>query len=604
MAENVDTVAANDAEQRAAEAEAADAQAGAPDTADDPDTADRELADAERLTSAPREDDDVQVVAGEPVGIGVLGWARWFWRQLTSMRTALVLLFLLSLAAIPGSLIPQTSANAIRAQEFLHRHRTLGPLYQKLGLFHVFSSVWFSAVYILLFVSLAGCILPRSWQFVGVLRAKPPGAPRRLDRLPVYATWRTGAGQDEVLAAAERVLRRRRFRAHTARAAVSSEKGYLREAGNLLFHISLFGLLVAVAVGHLWNASGSALVIQGQGFSNTLTEYDDFKSGKLFDSDDLKPFGFTLKSFDATYATSGSERGSARSFAAHISYWNGDQSKEKPATVTTNHQLVVDGYKVYLNGHGYAPKITVRDGKGQVAYHGAVPCLPQDTNLTSSCAIKVPDAQGKNGKSDQLGFSGIFTPTAKIDPVRGMYSDFPADKDPAMFLTAFHGDLGMESGLPQNVYQLDTTHLKQFKDAKGNPLKAPLVPGSTLKLPNGAGSITFDGVDQWANFQISKQPGNSTALASAALAILGLVGSLFIRRRRVWVRATPGEGSTTVEVAGLARGESSRIAEELGDIAAELQADAPPAPGPDPAPEAAARTKTQTQHPTEQDPKE
>src|SRR5215472_17434993 len=35
------------------------------------------------------------------------GWLRWFWRQLTSMRTALILLFLLALASVPGSVLPQ-----------------------------------------------------------------------------------------------------------------------------------------------------------------------------------------------------------------------------------------------------------------------------------------------------------------------------------------------------------------------------------------------------------------------------------------------------------------------------------------------------------------
>lgn len=117
---------------------------------------------------------------------------RWTWRQLTSMRVALILLFLLSLAAVPGSLVPQTSVDEIKAQNFKDAHTTVAPLYEKLGLFNVYSSVWFSAIYILLFVSLAGCIVPRSWQFVGQLRAKPrrrratspgsrrtrPGAPR------------------------------------------------------------------------------------------------------------------------------------------------------------------------------------------------------------------------------------------------------------------------------------------------------------------------------------------------------------------------------------------------------------------------------------------
>lgn len=93
------------------------------------------------------------------------------------MRVALILLFMLSLGAIPGSLIPQTGADALKVESFKAAHKTLGPLYERLGLFHVYSSVWFSAIYILLFVSLIGCIVPRTWQFVGQLRSRPPGAP-------------------------------------------------------------------------------------------------------------------------------------------------------------------------------------------------------------------------------------------------------------------------------------------------------------------------------------------------------------------------------------------------------------------------------------------
>lgn len=124
-----------------------------------------------QLSTAPREE------APNLPSLGVIGWARWFWRQLTSMRVALLLLLLLSLGAIPGSLIPQDGVDAMKVEEFRDNHDILAPVYDKLGLFHVYSSVWFSAIYILLFVSLIGCIVPRTWQFVGQLRGRPPRAP-------------------------------------------------------------------------------------------------------------------------------------------------------------------------------------------------------------------------------------------------------------------------------------------------------------------------------------------------------------------------------------------------------------------------------------------
>ena len=147
------------------------------DLGSDPSSEQRELAAAERLTSAPATDTNDSGSGGEGddvVGIGVVGWLRWGWRQLTSMRTALILLFLLSLAAVPGSLVPQTSASEINVQNFHANHKLLAPLFDKLDMFDVYGSFWFSAIYILLFISLLGCIIPRTYQFVGVLRAKPP----------------------------------------------------------------------------------------------------------------------------------------------------------------------------------------------------------------------------------------------------------------------------------------------------------------------------------------------------------------------------------------------------------------------------------------------
>lgn len=245
--------------------------------------------------------------------LGVIGWARWFWRQLTSMRVALLLLLLVALGAIPGSLIPQSGTDATKVADFVKNNPTLGDVYDKLGLFHVYSSVWFGAIYILLFVSLIGCIIPRTWQFVGQIRSRPPGAPKRLTRLPAHTTWRTGAEPEQVREAALTLLKKRRFRAHLAGDNVAAEKGYLREVGNLAFHIALIVMLTAFAWGQLFKSEGNKLVVEGDGFANTLTQYDDFKSGNLFSTDDLVPFSFTLNKFTGTYETSGPNTGTPAS---------------------------------------------------------------------------------------------------------------------------------------------------------------------------------------------------------------------------------------------------------------------------------------------------
>lgn len=550
------------------------------------DEARREEAAGAQLSTAPREE-----LTGGPT-LGIIGWVRWFWRQLTSMRVALILLFLLSLASIPGSLIPQRMVDDLKVETWKENNEFWAPIFEKLQLFDVYSSVWFSAIYILLFVSLIGCIVPRTWQFVGQLRSRPPGAPGRLTRMPAYTTWRTDADPEQVREAALGLLKRRRFRAHVVGDAVAAEKGYLREAGNLIFHISLIVMLLAFAAGQLFKSEGGKLIIEGDGFANTLTQYDDFRSGTLYDRDNLDPFWFDLKSFDATYERTGPQKGTARTFEASVR-WGKPGGKEQDAVIKVNEPLDVDGTKVHLLAHGYAPVVTVRDGRGKIVVDKLpVPLLPVDGMITSSGAIKVLDGYtDKNGKKDQLGFKAWFVPTFGGHEVSSMFSQFPGLDFPVLALNAYRGPISSGSGIPQNVYQLDTAKLEQFKDEKGEIFKQLLLPGETMTLPNGAGSITFEkDIKEWASFQISEQPGTGWALAGAVAAIVGLAASLFVQRRRVWVRVTTGkDGVTVVEMAGLGRSESPKLPEELGALALRLYEQAPPAAEPEPESEAGSK---------------
>jgi cytochrome c biogenesis protein len=115
------------------------------------------------------------------------------------MRTALLLLLLLALAAVPGSVVPQADVAAVQVSRWKEAHPDLAPVYERLGLFSVYDSPWFSAIYLLLMVSLVGCILPRTAVYVRSLRAAPPRAPRNLGRLPAYAGRDSDEPPDVVL---------------------------------------------------------------------------------------------------------------------------------------------------------------------------------------------------------------------------------------------------------------------------------------------------------------------------------------------------------------------------------------------------------------------
>ena len=535
--------------------------------------------------------------AAEPPPLRPLELARWAWRQLTSMRVALFLLFLLAVVAIPGSIVPQREANPLAASDWAQRNPGLVPWAERLGLFDVYSTPWFSAVYLLLMISLVGCIAPRLRQHARALRATPPAAPRRLDRMPAHRSWTTTASTEAVLDVAEAALRERRFRVQRGpdvRAAAGSgvgealaaERGYLKETGNLVFHISLVLVLVAVAVGSMFGYRGTVLVVEGSGFANSPIQYDGLSAGSAFDVGDLPPFALTVDSFEMSFVPAGPAMGTPDEFVAEVTLEPSPGAPTQQREIRVNTPLAVDGTLVHLLNPGYAPAVTVRDGAGEVVFTGPVPFLPQDASFTSTGVVKVPQAD-----TPDLGLQGIFLPTGVIGP-NGPESLYPGLANPVLVLNAWQGDLGLDDGVVQSVYRLDTDAMTQLSE-DGEPFRAALEPGQTAQLPDGAGSVTFDGVTTWVNLQVSRNAGKELALAGALLAVLGLLPTLFVRRRRVWVRVRladataaaarsdaaeqpggqpPGPRVTVVEVAGLDRVESGEdLAAELTDLQAAIE---------------------------------
>jgi len=497
---------------------------------------------------------------------------RWCWRQLTSMRTALVLLLLLALAAVPGSLIPQENVDSLKTSNWQKAHETLTPIYAKLGLFDVYGAPWFAAIYILLMLSLVGCILPRLFVYWRGLRAQPPATPMRLTRLPDSASYVTGESADEVLTRARALLRKRRYRLRKEGegASVSAERGYLREAGNLVFHLSILIVLVGFAMGSLFGYKGGVIVNVGSqyGFTNQMTQYDDFDPGSLFTASSLDDFDFSIDKFDVSWLDSGPRAGMAKGFQSHLTYRDGD-GPEKTYDLRVNHPLSIGGTEVFLIGHGYAPVITVRDGQGNVAYSGPTVFLPQDSSFVSFGVVKAQYA-----KPEGIGLNAMFYPyevTVHGDPVN-LTGDIGDGKHAVLSFQAWKGDLNQSAG-PQSVYQLDTSKATQVTAPGGKAFNLHV--GQTVKLPNGLGSVTFDKIERWNKLQISKQPGKRIALGGVCLALLGLLGSLFIRPRRVWVRARDTEDGTLVEVAALDRSGGGDTAAVVEGLVASLRGQSP-----------------------------
>lgn len=509
----------------------------------------------------------------QPV-LGPGGWARWTWRQVTSMRTALMLLLLLAVAAVPGSVWPQRSVDPVAVNQYLRENPGLAPWLDRLSLFDVYSSPWFAAIYLLLMVSLVGCIVPRARQHWHALRAEPPRAPRHLQRLPAHRHTQVAAGTEEVVDAARRVLRRRRFRLRPVDPSrpgeVSAEAGYLRETGNLLFHVSLLGVIVSVAAGHLWGWRGEVILPEGATFTSSVSRYDTIEAGPWVDESEISPFALTLDRLDVAFETEagGAQFGAPRQFDATVTTRAAPDAEPQVQELAVNHPITFSGTSVFLLGNGYAPVITVRDAEGTVLYRQATPFLPQDNTYTSTGAVKVAGAE------PELGFYGAFLPTLRFDEELRPVSAFPDLADPALVVGLYEGDLFPE-GRAQSVYTLDVSAMDQVLADNGDVAGLVLRPGETAQLPEGRGSVTLEEVVRWGGLVARHDPGRLPVLIWSSVLLAALVTMLTVRRRRVFVRVGPATGGTgrhtEVTVAGLAKGVDpgldaavERLADEIG----------------------------------------
>ncbi|WP_460828946.1 cytochrome c biogenesis protein ResB [Nocardioides hungaricus] len=460
------------------------------------------------------------------------------------MRTAVILLCLLALTAIPGSVLPQrgVASDPFAVVQFMEENPGISPWLDRLSLFNVYSAPWFAAIYILLLVSMTGCVLPRCLRLWRNVRAQPPATPTNLGRLDGHrGVVVPGEAAAPALAGAAGLLRSRRFRVVATDTEVRAEKGYLRELGNLGFHLSLLLLLLGVAYGKLVGFEGRVVVVEGSTFTNSREQYDAFSPAALTDVSALTPFSVRLDDFTVEYETSGLQRGNPTAFDAKVTVTEGASGgQERTTTASPNNPINVDGTKLFVTGNGYAPVVSVRDATGEVVTSGPVVFLPDDLNYASTGVIKAPDA-----KPEGLAFEGRFLPTSTLGQ-DGPISAYPDLVNPELVLTAYRGDLGLDR--PQSVFSLDMSGLKQLSG------KRPLIlaPGDTVELPDGRGSITFDRVARFVNFQVAYDPGKEISLAAAILLLLGLTMSLTIPRRRWWIRATPREdGLVQIEVGGL-----------------------------------------------------
>ena len=491
------------------------------------------------------------------------GYARFFWRQLTSMRTALFLLLLLAVAAIPGSLVPQITSDPNGVIAYRTNYPDTAAVLDFFQVFNTYTLVWFSSIYLLLFISLIGCVLPRTKHHFDALRASPPKTPARLSRLQGFTTRTTDADVDTAIASARRLLRSQRYRTELYGDSVSAERGYLRETGNLVFHAALVGVLVTVGIGGGFGYTGQRVVVEGYAFSNSLASYDSFNPGRFFTDDALDPYTVALDSFEPVYEQNNRQAiGQAIDFTANVTTTvRGEEPQQ--SQIKVNEPLSLSGTNLYLLGNGYAPVLTVRDADEKVIWSQPTPCLPFDANLGSTCVIKIPD-----GLDQQIGMLGFLYPTTGTLSSGALASVYPDLIAPVLTLEVYEGDLGLDNGQGSNAYALNTDSLEQVAGRTSEAETLRLTPGDRLELPNGLGSVELTSIPRFVSLDVHHDPSQLPVLLFSVLLFAGLITSLFVPRRRMWVSArTDASGTTTIEYAALARGDDPNLEAAVTDFA-------------------------------------
>ena len=507
------------------------------------------------------------------------------WRTLRSMRTALVLLFLLAAAAAVGSLLPQIPNSPERVASYRLAHPFFGTLFLRAGFFDVYGSWWFVLILTLLFVSLIACLLPRSRAMIRTIRQRPIQA-REIDAFPQYRELRVAAEPGAAATTARTVLRHHGYRVALAEdgRAVAAEKGALREIGSLVFHWAFLVLLVAVIVGKGTGYVGHATIVEGQTWTDAAFNYDgDLRTGRFSSGTHT---GIDIELLD--YSDAFRRSGVPMDFTSKVDLLNPDGSLARADTVTINHPVSFDGVRIFQFGFGWAPVVTVTRG-GATIYHGPVvmgqDAQPGDNPLTVPWVgfVKLPTLRPQVAIKLELYpdsvayFAGL---------IAGVPQPMTKANDPFMRYSVWKGKLldpslsGLDTRLMHQVatggigrgWTVDLARGCVTSGASSSNLTRQLA-GTVCPTSAASGlTMSFPQLRQYSRLQISRDTTVPWVLGAAILILAGLVAAMYSSRRKLWVRAEPKDAGSVVRIGGFALQRKDRFEEAFPKIVEDLDA--------------------------------
>ncbi len=351
----------------------------------------------------------------------------------------------------------------------------------RLQLFHVFSSTWFSVGLVVLIFSIVSCTIdrtPRLWRAGADIRVVQP-EPFYDPRLPDRAAL---AGVEAATVAA--TLRHHHFKVRQEAAAdgatyLYGDRNRWTKMATLLTHTGLVLFLVAAAVTSRLGDEQGLVVANG----DSLTVQPIGTPGLLL----VKNLGFSAPGLDT---------GMPSDFTTHLAvYQGGQQIADK--VIRVNDPLEVNGYVFHQNGYGPAPDIVIRDAAGKPLWTGPVP-------MTDSAA----------------GFPLAELAVPGRDVALQLLLQKASDGAGVLLVLPFQAQGANPDGTP-NVVGLGPVALERGETA---------VPGGTDF------SVELRDFSQYTLLIAKKDPGAPVAWAAFGFLIVGLLITFWMPRRRVWGR--------------------------------------------------------------------
>lgn len=426
------------------------------------------------------------------------------WPFFSSVKLAIALLIIISIASILGTIIPQQEA---AGAFFSSLSPGMASVFDTLQLFDIFHSIWFLSLLFLLSVNLIVCSLnrlPASWKrFRSISAPDEPEIFRNLPANEVILTEGKLEGETERIES----LLKKRFkkveRKDTEKASyLTGEKGNFSYFGVYLIHVSVLIILAGVIIGFLFGFDAYVEVAEGE-----AVDVVQMKGGK-----GLKKLDFTVRCdrFTIDYY----KDGTPKLYQSDLAFVRNDSILYQ-SPVLVNHPATFAGIRFYQANYGKTPS-----GEAVIMLHKG----REKAQVINVGMGKEFDLPGKEGKATVIRMEENLMqmgPAVKINIATAKGS------------VQFWVFQNIEQIVEENPGLMD--HVPMFNPGAFAPYVF---------------SLAMMHTKYFTGLQVARDPGVPVVVAGSLLLVLGFMTVFFYAHRQVWIRIDSQGTHTRISITG------------------------------------------------------